>query len=314
MTPHSFSLQNSEISALYQTLCAMNYEQGKPPAYALWRLSGDGCVVIAYQSGKLVVQGKGSNAFVSNILTPLCPARSANPVASKNITDSPVFTRAMVGMDESGKGDFFGPLVTAAVYVDETTAQPLLDCGVKDCKSISDAKLLQMADKVLRILSTENYEVVILGNEAYNRMYTQIPNVNQVLAWAHARALENLLTKKPLITHALVDQFSVSNAMVRALRPLSRKIQFTQRTKAESELSVATASVLARALFIRRLNALEKVAGVPLPKGAGHHVVSVARSLWKKHPDPQFFAQFSKLHFKTFTEISDDGTFRLTNP
>src|SRR5262249_39153885 len=157
-----------------------------------------------------------------------------------------------IGIDESGKGDYFGPLVIAAVFVDATTQPELGLIQVRDSKKISDGRILEMAPDIKTICP---HSIVAIGPQKYNELYAKIRNLNRLLAWGHARALENLL-ERVSCGLAISDQFGDEHFILNALQQKGRGIVLEQRTKAESDLAVAAASILARAEFLLPLNPL----------------------------------------------------------
>src|SRR6185369_10638901 len=178
-----------------------------------------------------------------------------------------------LGVDESGKGDFFGPLCVAGVYVNESIVREWKTAGIRDSKNISsDRKIGELAD-LIRHTKGCVHSVVPIGNEAYNRLYQKMRSVNTLLAWGHARVIENLMGQRhrmnPLPVRAISDQFASSKETVaKALMSLGREIELVQRHKAEEDMAVAAASILARDEFVTRLARLEKQFNVVLPKGA----------------------------------------------
>lgn len=199
-----------------------------------------------------------------------------------------------IGMDESGKGDYFGPLVIAAVFVDGTTQGELALMQVRDSKKISDGRILEMAPDIKIICP---HSVITIGPHKYNELYAKIRNLNHLLAWGHARALENLL-ERVSCHRAIADQFGDERLILNALQEKGRKIVLEQRTKAESDLAVAAASILARAEFLLRLKRLSGEVGTMLPKGASPAVELAARMVIKKHGRDRL-GSVAKLHFKT---------------
>ncbi len=199
-----------------------------------------------------------------------------------------------IGIDESGKGDYFGPLVIAAVFVDVTTQGELAIMEVRDSKKISDGRILGMA---LDIRTICPHSIVAIGPHKYNELYAKIRNLNRLLAWGHARALENLL-EQVSCGRAIADQFGDERFILNALQEKGRKIVLEQRTKAESDLAVAAASILARAEFLLRLKRLSDEVGTALPKGASPAVELAARMVIKKHGRERLDS-VAKLHFKT---------------
>ena len=199
-----------------------------------------------------------------------------------------------IGIDESGKGDYFGPLVIAAVFVDATTQGELALMQVRDSKNISDGRILEMAPDIKTICP---HSIIAIGPQKYNELYTKIKNLNRLLAWGHAKALENLL-ERVTCERAISDQFGDERLILNALQEKGRKIVLEQRTKAESDLAVAAASILARAEFLIRLKRLSAEVGTTLPKGASPSVELAAKMIVKKHGRERL-GTVAKLHFKT---------------
>src|SRR5512146_667547 len=207
-----------------------------------------------------------------------------------------------IGIDESGKGDYFGPLVIAAVFVDATTERKLTLMQVRDSKKISDGTILEMAPDIKTICP---HSLITIGPQKYNELYAKIRNLNRLLAWGHAKALENLL-ERVSCERAISDQFGDERLILNALQEKGRKIVLEQRTKAESDLAVAAASIVARAEFLLRLKRLSAEVGTTLPKGASPAVELAAKMIIKKHGRERLDS-VAKLHFKTTQSILSDG-------
>jgi len=209
-----------------------------------------------------------------------------------------------IGTDESGKGDFFGPLVCAGVYVDATSAKVLQEMGVRDSKRLSDRRCRELAETI-KATHREQHSVVEISPVRYNALYEQFrrerKNLNTLLAWAHARVLENLLSHVTC-TRAITDQFADPRFVESKLQERGRKIDLIQMPRAEVHIAVAAASVLARARFLERLEALSAQFGMTLPKGASQTVVLAGRALVKQF-GPAALRQVAKLHFKTTAEV-----------
>jgi ribonuclease HIII len=275
--------------------------------YAHWRARNAGTTVIAYESGKLVVQGKGTAEFVQFILEPeiLKEARFGYERELAAVENPAMFT-PHAGIDESGKGDYFGPMVIAAVHVDAVTAHALLDLKVADSKTIkSDKKITQLAGKIRTIVKGK-FSIVPIGPEAYNRLHAKLGNVNRILAWGHARALENLLEKAPECPRAIADQFAGKQAILQALMGKGRQIKLEQQPRAEADIAVAAASILARAEFVRRLEKLGESVGTTLPKGAGPAVLTTGKELVQTN-GRSILERVAKTHFKTSLKILNAG-------
>ena len=200
-----------------------------------------------------------------------------------------------IGIDESGKGDYFGPLVIAAVFVDATTQGELALMEVRDSKKISDGRILEMAPDIKTICP---HSVIAIGPQKYNELYAKIKNLNRLLAWGHAKALENLLERGVSCERAISDQFGDERLILNALQEKGRKIVLEQRTKAEADQAVAAASILARAEFLLRLKRLSEEIGTTLPKGASTAVELAGKMIVKKHGRERL-QSVAKLHFKT---------------
>ncbi|MFW5802613.1 MAG: ribonuclease HIII [Verrucomicrobiota bacterium] len=275
--------------------------------HARWRARREKTTVVAYNSGKLVVQGKGTADLVQFILEPkvLGEARLGYEEVLARKEDPAQF-EAHAGIDESGKGDFFGPLVIAAVGVTADSAQALIEAGVMDSKRIkSDRRIAALAEAV-RNRTGDSWAIVPIGPDAYNRLYAKIGNVNRLLAWGHARALENLLERQPDCPRALSDQFGNKETVKRALLQHGRSIELEQRTKAESDIAVAAASILARHEFVRRLETLGEPLGVTLPKGAGIQVRETAVEIVRRHGE-HTLRTLAKTHFKTYAQVLEEA-------
>ena len=199
-----------------------------------------------------------------------------------------------IGIDESGKGDYFGPLVIAAVFVDATTQNELTLMQVRDSKKISDGRILDMTHDIRTICP---HSIIVIGPQRYNELYAKIRNLNRLLAWGHAKALETLLDRVSC-ERAIADQFGDERLILNALQEKGRTIVLEQRHKAESDLAVAAASILARAEFLQRLKRLSDEIGTTLPKGASPAVELAGRMIVKKHGEERL-GSVAKLHFKT---------------
>ncbi|HET9844632.1 MAG TPA: ribonuclease HIII [Nitrospira sp.] len=206
-----------------------------------------------------------------------------------------------IGIDESGKGDYFGPLVIAAVFVDATTQEELTLMAVRDSKKISDGRILELAPDIRTICP---HSVIAIGPQKYNELYGKIRNLNRLLAWGHAKALETLL-ERVSCERAISDQFGDERLILNALQEKGRRIVLEQRTKAESDIAVAAASIVARAEFLLRLKRLSDEIGTVLPKGASPAVELAGRMVVKKHGQERLGA-VAKLHFKTTKSVLEE--------
>jgi len=211
------------------------------------------------------------------------------------------------GIDESGKGDFFGPLVIAGVYVDREIARRLLSLGVTDSKKIgSDRRIRQLSEEIDKTPGLAA-NIVLIGPEKYNLLYEKFANLNDLLAWGHARVIENLLQLRPECKRSLSDKFANERVIRRALLKRAREIQIDQQTKAESDIAVAAASILAREKFVRWMDDRGKVMGIALPKGVSATVKSAARAVVEKGGRDSL-RTVAKMHFRTSSEVLQEPT------
>ncbi len=212
----------------------------------------------------------------------------------------PVAGGGTIGVDESGKGDYFGPLVVAGVYAPAGGREALATLGVRDSKTVADSRAHRLAAAVRERFPTS---VVAVGPERYNALYATMGNLNRLLAWAHARVIENLLTEVPGCEEAISDQFGNASLLEHALLERGRTIRLTQRPRAEADPVVAAASIVARAEFLGRLDALSTRFSLPLPKGAGSPVLEAGRLFVRRH-GAAALAQVAKLHFRTTQQVT----------
>ena len=278
-----------------------------PLPHALYKGTKDKVNVVAYESGKLVVQGSGAPEFVEFLLEPEILKERAfqqtgeGPQKEKNAPGVELAGfSAHAGIDESGKGDFFGPLVIACAFVpDAEKAKLFAEKGVRDSKLIkSDDAILKIASFIRNTLK-DACSLVAIGPEAYNNLYEKVGNLNRLLAWGHAKALSVLLEKHPECTRALSDQFADEHLVRNAFRRMHPgEFQLEQHVRAESDVAVAAASILARAEFVRRIRLLEEKIGLPLPKGAGLPVDRAAKQIAVSGGEA-LLRTVAKMHFRT---------------
>ncbi|MFL5627952.1 MAG: ribonuclease HIII [Ktedonobacteraceae bacterium] len=206
---------------------------------------------------------------------------------------------ARIGMDEAGKGDYFGPLSIAAVYVDAQTEARLVELGVRDSKLLSDMRMLVLAQEIKAMCP---HSVVTIEPKRYNEAYEKIQNLNNLLAWGHARALENVLEKVPC-NLAIADQFGNETVLQKALLQKGRQIKLEQRPHAEADIAVAAASILARANFVQKIEQLSIKIGKTLPKGATDPtIITIGREIVAKGGQ-ELLGEVAKLHFRTTAKI-----------
>jgi ribonuclease HIII len=304
-TIHTCKLTDEQASALDAALKLRNWKPRTVP-YARFAFESDKTNIVFYESGKLVVQGKGTAEFVEFVLEPEILQQAK--VGYETILN-PELLLPRIGVDESGKGDFFGPLSIAGVYVNESVINAWKEIGVRDSKNISsDKKIAELAEKI-RTTPGCVTESIVVGNEAYNRLYSKMKSVNTLLAWGHARVIENLLGKRyqmnPPPVKAISDQFAASKSVIEnALMKEGKELQLVQRHKAEEDIAVAAASILARDGFVKGLAKLEKDFTFKFPKGASSAVDAAAKQFVRERGAEKLL-QVSKTHFRTALRAQD---------
>ena len=203
-----------------------------------------------------------------------------------------------IGVDESGKGDFFGPLCIAGVLVDEKTEKLFTDLGIKDSKKISDKKILEL-EKSIR--ANAIHSVVAISNGRYNELYANIKNLNKLLAWGHARVIENICENNEC-DYALSDKFGDESLIKSALMKNGRNIELRQMVRAESDIAVAAASVLARATYVRKMAEMQQSYAIKFPKGCAQQVKDAAKEFIQQYGKERL-KEVCKTHFKTYNEV-----------
>jgi ribonuclease HIII len=284
--------QTNKLQSLLQELDF----QFSPKPYTIFFAKKNKLSVAVYEKGpKVLVQGKGVDEFVQFELEPKVLGEAR---LGYEEVHSPEMFEPHLGVDESGKGDFFGPLVIAGVYVDRGIARKLIDAGIQDSKRItSDARIRALADAI-RTSSMGLFDVVLIGPAKYNELYETFGNLNKLLAWGHARVIENLLAKKPDCPRSLSDQFADARLIEQSVLRHGREIEIQQRPRAESDIAVAAASILARDSFINWLDRQGKKLGVHLERGVSPGVKAAAEKLVQAR-GPEILHQVAKVHFRT---------------
>lgn len=299
LTSHTCKLDPDRGRKLSALLKERGWEFHEVP-YARYAARKEKTNVVYYESGKLVVQGKGTQEFVEFLLEPEVLGQAR--IGYETVLN-PELLLPRLGVDESGKGDFFGPLCIAGVYVNGDIVQAWQNAGIKDSKNISSDKRMAELAELIRETKGCVTSVVPVGNEAYNRLYAKMGSVNRVLAWGHARVIENLMAQRarmiPPPVRAISDQFAHDKKTVAgALMALGREIELIQRHKAEEDLAVAAASILARHEFVSRLDKLGQQFGLEFPKGASAQVDKVAKEFVARHGADKL-PLVAKVHFRT---------------
>jgi ribonuclease HIII len=278
-------LSPAEQTRLVAALAGPDFEPRAVP-HARLSVRGQGVVATLYRSGKLVVQGSEVQAFAARHLDGRKPAAGALPIE--------VGTRTLIGSDEAGKGDYFGPLVVVALRADARERTELARAGVADSKTLSDERIGVLAPAL-----EERYTFAseILMPAEYNAEHARARSLNPLLAELHARCIRKLARPGVLV---LVDKFADEHLIASRVSDLD--VELHQRTKAEREPVVAAASVIARNLFLEGLARLSEEFAVDLHKGAGEPTDRSARAFVKLHGF-EALGRVAKVHFKNTQKI-----------
>jgi ribonuclease HIII len=303
LTSHTAPLTPAQAARLREVLEERGYEFEEKP-HTLYAAKKGKLNVAVYAKGpKVLIQGKETEDFITFLLEPeiLGEAR----LGYEEELDPEMFAPHF-GIDESGKGDYFGPLVIAGAYTDAAVARALKAAGVMDSKRISSAKRIRELAAKIREVPGIATSVVAIGPERYNQMFGSFGNLNRLLAWGHAKVIENLAAQRPQCPRALSDQFARPEVLARALKQQGVDIQLDQRTKGESDIAVAAASILARERFIDWIDKTSAAGGITLPLGASAAVIDAAKEIVSRH-GADALSKVAKLHFKTTAAVTGDS-------
>lgn len=295
VTSYTVQLTSAQYMQLRKDLEERGFLLKKAP-YAYFSAEKNKLHITLYKSGKLLIQGKDTPEFIQFYLEPVLLKKI--DFGYEDIIHDLQPREPRIGVDESGKGDYFGPLVVAGVYIDMKTERKLKQLGVKDSKLLNDKKIRVLWEKVTQMCP---YSVVVIGPDRYNELYDRIGNLNRMLAWGHARVIENLLSKVNC-DKVIVDKFGNNKFILDALMKRGRRIPIVQKVRAEEDCAVAAASIVARGEFLRRMARLSKELELKLPKGASKAVEDAAKELIDKK-GIEFLKKAAKMHFKTTRKI-----------
>ena len=285
----------------------------KTTQYALFQADDGDTVVTLYESGKAVFQGKDADlASQYWIETEKINAGTVHYTNSdekgkkekKEIKkDMKLYNATTIGSDEVGTGDYFGPIVVTACYVNKESKDFLEELGVRDSKKLTDEKILEIVPKIVRVIP---YNTVILNNKEYNSRYSSNINMNAIKAIMHNKVLSNISKEHNDFEYAVVDQFTYPNAYFSYLKNCSnifRNITFL--TKAEDQvLSVACASIISRYVFIKEMAKISKELGILIPKGASTAVDEVALKI-ASEKGFDVLTNYVKLNFKNTEKVKE---------
>jgi ribonuclease HIII len=313
----TYSVSKVDQPSLLEQFRRLAAAELPPGPYESWRVKlSDGtsqATAIMYQSGKLVIAGHApafdqAVAIVERIAKPVAAKRSpARPITSASL-EAPPENEPHIGTDEAGKGDFFGPLVTAGVYVDDRVAKLLRALSVRDSKMVGDRELRVLASNIRDVVEEERRAVIVLAPKRYNELYQQMrsegKNLNALLAWTHTRAIEDLIGHGLRPKFILSDQFGDKRYIENRLLVDTRLsgIPVIQMHRAEADVAVAAASILARDAFLQWLEQAGRALGLTLPKGASPKVIETGRLLVSRLGADGLKA-YAKVAFKTMEKV-----------
>ena len=277
---------------LREDLIQQGFELSKPQ-YTILQAKKTGVSCTLYESGKLTVQGKNKHEFITFYLEPEILGTLTYSYPDTNQDKSP-----HVGVDEAGKGDVFGPLCIGAVYADEEGISSLAKMGIRDSKSMKDTVIVKLAEKVRKNFP---HSLVKIFPQKYNELYDKFQNLNHLLGWGHATAIEEVI-QKTSCSKVTIDQFAGEHVVLSALKRKGIELDLTQRHRGEEDIVVAAASIIARAAFVEGMDKLSDKYQVKLPKGASPAVIQAGRTFVRKYGADQL-PSIAKMHFKTLDQI-----------
>ena len=268
--------------------------------YAFWRATNGKYILTLYRSGKLLAQGKGVERlsdFLANkgfVFSESHPIRPAKYGVSK-----------WIGTDESGKGDYFGPLTVAGVLVTTETRKELLRNGVRDSKRLSASSIKKLVPKIKDLCP---HSIIVISPSQYNKAYETLQHGKhyRILAWGHARAIEDILEREPC-DYAISDQFGHERFLKNALMEKGKHISLEQRPHAEDDIAVASASILARDEYLRTLNVLSIEYSIHLSPGASQKIIQIGQEFVLRHGADKL-KEVAKIHFITTQHILSSGS------
>ncbi len=299
LSTYTIKLEDAQLDQLRAICAARGWEAMEVP-YARFAFRGPDVNVTAYDKRKVVViAGKGTEDFVLHTLE--AEVTQAPRLGYDDVTH-PEWFEAHAGLDESGKGDLFGPVVAATVIADRPAIEGWIKAGVKDSKRLADSQILKF-DELIRKTRGAIAKTCACGMTKYNELMLRPgANLNRLLAWQHATALEQALNEK-WVPWGLLDQFSKQPLTQRELAKKAVKhFELKMRVRAEEDPVVAAASVVARAEYVRAMKKLAQRFGGPLQKGAGSKVKEQAATIVDRFGAPAL-REFAKLHFRTAYEV-----------
>lgn len=269
------------------------FMRDKKPPYSVFQAKDGDTVVTLYESGKVMFQGPTADidaAFWGEAIL----------IEKESFTFN---TEDSIGSDEVGTGDYFGPIVVVAAMIKEENKDKLMELGIKDSKALTDEHILKISPKLKGLC---DYSYFILNNKVYNEYNEKGYNMNKLKALMHNDCLLKMHNKYPEIKKIIIDEFTTKERFYDYIADETNKIDnLTSLTKGESKsLAVATASVIARYIFLKEMDKLSDKVHYPLPKGAGPQVDSAGKDLVKEH-GKEILKEIAKYNFGNTKKILD---------
>lgn len=283
------------------------------PAYARFQAKDGDTVITLYESGKVVFQGKDADLAADFwIATEKMHNKNLEVKDSSNNTkksdiyvDPKIYNSSSIGSDEVGTGDFFGPVVVTASFVDKANISKLVDLGVKDSKKMTDEKILEVVPEIIKFIP---YSSVILSNKEYNERYSTGDNMNALKAILHNKVLLDMKRKTPKYDYIVVDEFAKPKVYFSYLAKSNNVVRdITFMTKGEDKcLAVACSSLISRFLFIKEMDKMSKELGMNIPKGASDAVDKVGLNIVNKYGFDKLY-EVAKMNFKNVDKIKSSN-------
>ena len=299
---HTLKLDSAQAAKLRAILVAKGWASFAVD-HAAFAFKGENLNIVHYKSGKCVISGKGTEDFVKFTLEPDVTGQA---ILGYEEANNPEWFEEHAGLDESGKGDLFGPVVSACVIATGEMTREWIELGIKDSKKLTDTKIAEL-DRIIRSTPGVAVKTTFMRMAKYNELHSRFgKNLNRLLGWMHATSCEEALKNYEELNGrrpawGLLDQFSEEPIVQKELARKNIAFDLRMRTKAESDPVVAAASIVARAAFVRELDRLSADGGVPLPKGSGAEAKRAAVELIERL-GPAILINFAKMHFKTAYE------------
>lgn len=291
-------VSNSTMTKIQNHYIEATGEAQPPGSLFLAKISD--CTITGYKSGKVMFQGKGSQREAEQWQS--CALKENTQKAKQQPSHewappSNIESQSIIGSDEVGTGDYFGPMTVAAAFVHSEKIPLLKELGVKDSKYLSDETIKQIARDLIHTIP---YSLLVLHNEKYNELQQAGMSQGKMKAMLHNRALLNVIAKLRGTAYdgILIDQFAIPDVYFRYLaneKEVIKDVYFSTRAEAV-HLSVAAASIIARYSFLTEMDSLNEQIGMILPKGAGNQVDEAAATIIStkgKH----LLEKYTKLHF-----------------